>query len=182
MSESLAAAYAIGRRARRATPVLGDDSISATLSDTQASTITHPTHSGPRRRESNGWSRGNLQYNYFSTGYCPGDVRHVPVMREDDWLYSVSDCRQCRKTVCGTVFIETCKQIVPDERSGFSTAGVFLKIGKAQGEIELVARSGAHSRYLHRFTCRSASDKPRHVMLVEFLADAREAIPGKHGK
>jgi len=72
-----------------------------------------------------------LQCNYLGPGYCPSDLRHVPMMGEDDWLYSVSDCRQGRKTVCGTVFIEACKQIVANERSGFSAAGVFLKIGKA---------------------------------------------------
>src|ERR1700682_6281750 len=83
-----------------------------------------------------------LQCNHLGTGYCPSDVRHVPVMGEDDWLYSVSDCRQGPKTVCGTVFIETCEQSVARERRGFSTAGVLLKIAKAQGEIELIACTG----------------------------------------
>jgi hypothetical protein len=103
-------------------------------------------------------------------------------MGKDNWLHAVSNRSQGRETVCCTVFIETCKQIVPDERSRFSTAGVFLEISKAQGELELIARSCAHSRYLHRFTCRSASYKPWGVMLVEFLADAREAIACEHGE
>jgi hypothetical protein len=74
--------------------------------------LTDFPSTGSNTRESNAPSNsivGSLQCNYLGTGYCPSDVRHVPVMGEDDWLYSVSDCRQGRKTVCGTGFIETCE-------------------------------------------------------------------------
>jgi hypothetical protein len=34
---------------------------------------------------------GSLQCNHLGTGYCSSDVPHVPVMGEDDWLYSIPD-------------------------------------------------------------------------------------------
>ena len=129
-----------------------------------------------------GSSRGNgvgSQHHDFgiAAGLC--DLRHVPVVREDDRLNPVANRSQCREAMSRSVFVERRKQVVANERRRLGAHRIVFEVGEPQRQIQLVAGTGAQTADRNPFAGWSAPNKPERIVIVKILADPVEAAAGQ---
>ena len=110
----------------------------------------------------------------------------MQMVREQDRLDAVAHSRERFETVAGAGIVEAGENVVADERRRIGAGGVVLGVGKAERQIELVARAFAQMRDRRPFAVRPASLELRLVIVIETLVDpgkgaarqGRERFPG----